>query len=132
MAVNQKKVYAIDNGLIIANSVSFSKDRGRMLENQVFLHLRRKHKEIFYFKEKNECDFVVKEKEKITKAIQVCYELNEDNKEREINGLINALKLFELEQGLILTYNQADTIETGNKKIFLKPVWKWFLDNKMS
>ena len=58
-----------------------------MLENQVFLHLRRKYKELFYFKEKNECDFIIKEKGKITQAIQVCYELNEDNNEREINGL---------------------------------------------
>ena len=128
--VNPKKVYSIDNGLSAANSVSFSKDRGRMLENQVFLYLRRKHKEIFYVKEKNECDFVVKEKEKITQAIQVCYELNEDNKEREINGLMEALTKFKLKQGMVLTYNQKDIIETQNKKILVKPVWKWLLENK--
>ena len=124
--VNPKKVYSIDNGLSAANSVSFSKDTGRMLENQVFLNLRRKHKEMFYFKEKKECDFVVKEREKITQAIQVCYELNEDNKEREINGLMEALIKFKLKQGLILTYNQEDTIENQNKKILIKPAWKWF------
>jgi len=124
--VNPKKVYSIDNGLSAANSVSFSKDIGRMLENQVFLNLRRKHKEMFYFKEKKECDFVVKEREKITQAIQVCYELNEDNKEREINGLMEALIKFKLKQGLILTYNQEDTIENQNKKILIKPAWKWF------
>lgn len=123
--VNPKKVYSIDNGLSAANSVSFSKDRGRMLENQVFLHLRRKHKEIFYFKEKNECDFVVKEKEGIAQAIQVCYELTEDNKEREINGLMNALTNFKLKQGMVLTYNQEDIIEIKNKKILIKPVWEW-------
>ena len=125
--VNPKKVYSIDNGLSAANSVSFSKDTGRMLENQVFLQLRRKHKEIFYFKEKNECDFVVKEKEKINQAIQVCYELNEDNKEREINGLINALTKFKLKQGTILTQNQEDVIETQSKKILIKPIWKWLM-----
>src|SRR3989338_3108619 len=128
--VNPKKVYSIDNGLSAANSVSFSKDRGRMFENQVFWYLRRKHKEIFYVKEKNECDFVVKEKEKITQAIQVCYELNEDNKEREINGLMEALTKFKLKQGMVLTYNQKDIIETQNKKILVKPVWKWLLENK--
>ena len=125
--VNPKKVYSVDNGLSAANSISFSKDKGRMLENQVFLHLRRKHKDIFYFKEKNECDFVVKEKEKIIKAIQVCFELNEDNKEREINGLMKALVKFKMKQGLILTYNQEDIIEIQNKKIFIKPVWKWLV-----
>ena len=123
--VNPKKVYSIDNGLSMANSTSFSKDTGRMLENQVFLHLRRKYKEVFYFKEKNECDFVVKENEKITQAIQVCYELNEDNKEREINGLKEALTKFSLKQGLILTHNQEDIIETQSKKMLVKPVWRW-------
>ncbi|MEK6972815.1 MAG: ATP-binding protein [archaeon] len=125
--VNPKKIYSIDNGLSLANSISFSKDRGRMLENQVFLHLRRKYKELFYFKEKNECDFIIKEKGKITQAIQVCYELNEDNNEREINGLVEVLAKFKLKQGLILTYDQEDMIEIQNKKILIKPVWKWLL-----
>ncbi len=58
------------------------------LENLVFLNLRRNGKEIFYFKDKKECDFVIKEKNGITQAIQVCYNLNEDNKKREIDGLV--------------------------------------------
>ena len=60
--VNPKKIYSIDNGLSHNNSISFSKDEGKMLENVVFLALRRKFKEIFYFKEKNECDFIIKER----------------------------------------------------------------------
>jgi uncharacterized protein len=63
-----------------------------MLENCVFLQLRREGKQIFYFKEKNECDFIVKEKNAITQAIQVCYDLTEDNKKREIDGLMEALE----------------------------------------
>lgn len=126
--VNPKKVYSIDNGLSRANSVSFSKDKGRMLENTVFLHLRRKSKDIFYFKEKNECDFLVRERNKITKPIQVCYDLNEDNKDREIDGLLEALNQFNLKEGLILTYNQEDEIKKGDKKILVKPVWRWLLE----
>lgn len=128
--VNPKKVYSVDNGLSAANSISFSKDRGRMLENLVFIGLKRRHSGIFYFKEKNECDFVVKEKEKTVQAIQVCYELNEDNKEREIDGLVEALTKFKLKQGLILTYDQEDVIETQNKKIIVKPVWEWLASVK--
>src|SRR3989338_10639574 len=93
--VNPKKVYSIDNGFSSNNSASFSKDYGKMLENLVFLNLRKKYKDIFYFQEKNECDFVIKEKDKITKAIQVCFDLNEDNKDREINGLLEALYNFQ-------------------------------------
>ncbi|MBW2984324.1 ATP-binding protein [Candidatus Woesearchaeota archaeon] len=126
--INPKKVYSIDNGLSNVNSVSFSSDRGRMLENIVFLHLRRKYNEIFYFKEKNECDFAVKEKDAIIKSIQVCYELTEDNKQREIDGLIEAIEMFKLKEGLILTYKQEDEFKVNNKKITVKPVWKWLLE----
>ncbi|MBU2589477.1 MAG: ATP-binding protein [Nanoarchaeota archaeon] len=123
--VNPKKAYSIDNGFSYNNSASFSKDKGKMLENIVFLGLRRKFKNIFYFHEENECDFVIKENEKITKVIQVCFDLNEENKNREINGLLAALKEFNLKEGLILTYNQEDEFLIETKRIIIKPVWKW-------
>ncbi|MBU4456716.1 MAG: ATP-binding protein [Nanoarchaeota archaeon] len=123
--VNPKKAYSIDNGFSYNNSASFSKDKGKMLENIVFLGLRRKFKNIFYFHEEKECDFVIKENEKITKVIQVCFDLNEENKNREINGLLAALKEFNLKEGLILTYNQEDEFLIETKRIIIKPVWKW-------
>ena len=123
--INKKKIYAIDNGLVIANSNSFSEDKGRMLENMVFLNLRRNYNNIYYFSEKRECDFLVKEQNKITQAIQVCYEISEENKEREISGLVEALKKFNLKNGLILTYNQEDKIKIDDKIINVIPVWKW-------
>ncbi len=123
--VNPKKVYSIDNGFSYVNSASFSKDKGKMLENSVFLELRRKFKQIFYFQEKNECDFVIKEKEKIIDLIQVCYHFNEENKNREINGLLEAMKKFNINKGLILTYNQEDEFNIEGKKILVRPVWKW-------
>ncbi len=124
-AVNAKKVYSIDNGLSGVNSVSFSSNKGRMLENCVFLNLRRVGKEIYYFKGEKECDFLIKEKNKIGQAIQVCYELNDDNKERELSGLVEALEKFNLEEGLILTYDQEDELNVSGKTIRIKPVWKW-------
>lgn len=126
--VNPKKVYSIDNGLSKVNSASFFDDKGKMLENLAFLNLRRRYKDIFYFQGKNECDFVVREATKITKAMQVCYAVNEDNKDREINGLMEAVSKFNLKEGLILTYNQADEIKIGGKKVIIKPIWKWLLE----
>ena len=127
--VNAKKIYSIDNGLSTSNSASFSSDLGRMLENSVFLHLRRKYKEIFYFKGKRECDFLVKEQNKIKMAIQVSYELNEGNKQREFDGLLEAIKKFDLTEGLILTFDQEDKFEIEGKHIIAKPVWKWMLES---
>ncbi len=123
--VNQKKVYSIDNGFSYANSLSFSEDKGKMLENLVFINLRKSNREIFYFQEKGECDFIVKEKNRITKAIQVCYNLNEDNKKREISGIAEALVKFNLDEGAILTFNQEDVLKVDGKIIRLIPVWKW-------
>ncbi len=132
MARNPKKIYSVDNGLSSVNSVSFSEERGRMLENAVFIHLRRKNKNIFYFKEKGECDFLIKEKERITNAVQVCYEVNEDNKKREIGGLLEAMEEFNLKKGLILTCNQKDMIEVGGKRIIIEPAWKWMTSDANS
>ncbi len=124
-SVNPKKVYVIDNGLADVNSVSFSSNKGRMLENAVFLGLRRFRKDIFYFKDEKECDFLIKEENKITQAIQVCYNLTEENKNREIDGLIEAMEAFDLAEGLILTFNQQDTLKIGEKHIRVVPAWRW-------
>jgi len=121
--VNPKKIYAIDIGLAKTNSVSFSEDKGRTLENIVFLHLRRKHKDIYYFKGKNECDFLVKEKGKITEAYQVCYDLTEENKERELAGLKEAMETFKLKIGVIVTLKQKDKLDN----IKVVPAWEWVL-----
>src|SRR5690606_13879746 len=59
---NPKKVYTIDLGLFTQNSITFTEEEGRRLENLVFLHYRAQGKELFYFSEKKECDFIVLEK----------------------------------------------------------------------
>ena len=74
IAVNPRKVYAIDNGLVSCNSLSFSKDQGRLLENLIFLHLHKSYEKIYYFREKNECDFVIFEKNKCIIVLQVYFE----------------------------------------------------------
>lgn len=127
--VNAKKVYSIDPGLSHANSASFSEDRGHVLENTVFLHLRRKHPDIFYYRRKNECDFVIKERNRISSAFQVCHDLTEDNQEREVNGLLEALKEFRLSEGLILTFDQEDRLVVDGKRIMVKPAWKWMAES---
>ena len=130
-SMNPKKVYVIDNGLADVNSLSFSSNKGRMLENAVFLALRRNGKNIFYFKEKKECDFIIKEANKITQVIQVCYALTEENKHREIDGLVEALETFNLTEGSIITFNQQDVLKIGEKTIKIIPAWHW-LNNVFS
>ena len=130
VAINPKKVYVIDTGFGDANSLSFSNDTGRLFENAVYLQLRRTYKELYYFREKGECDFVVKESNKVTNAIQVCTELSQETLPRELNGLVEALTFFDLEEGIIITMHQEDEIVQDEKKIHVIPAWKWFIPEK--
>lgn len=125
-SINPRKVYAIDTGLINVNSKSFSDDVGRILENLVFLNLRRSFKEICYFSEKGECDFVVFEKDRAKMVAQVCYELTPDNLERELNGLFEALDFFDMDKGFIVTSNQTDHYERDGKTAEVLPCHQYF------
>jgi len=123
--VNPKKIYCIDNGFIKTNSVSFSDDRGRLLENMVFLQLRRETNDIYYFSEHNECDFAVFQQKKLKGLYQVCWQLDQENMEREIAGLTEAMNFFDVNQGHIITFNQTDTFLLDNKTIIVQPFYEW-------
>jgi predicted AAA+ superfamily ATPase len=125
---NPKKVYAVDTGLTNVLSASFSKDTGRQLENTIFIYLRKKYKDIFYFSGNRECDFIIKEREKIISAIQVCYELNSDNLDRELNGLLEAMEMTNLKEGIIITLNDEDNFVKDNKTIKVIPAWKFLTE----
>ena len=120
--VNPKKAYAIDPALAHANSLSLSEDLGRRLENVVYNKLRRESKEIYYFRGKGtECDFLVKQKERIVSAVQSCWKINADNIEREVNGLKEAMKEANTREGMIITMDQEDIVDG----IRLIPAWRW-------
>ena len=125
---NEKKLYCVDTGLVNSVSFKFSQNTGRMLENEVFMQLRSKGEQVFYYKRKNECDFVVQRNEKIYAAYQVAFELNETNRERETKGLLEALNFFQLDEGYILTMDQTDNIEMEGKLLKVRPVWMWSLE----
>lgn len=121
---NPSKIYLVDVGL--AKKVT-SEDTGRILENIVFLGLKRKGNEIFYFENNNECDFVAKSEEDKYSAYQVVWQLNDKTKDREIKGLVEACKYLKLAKGTILTYDDEGEEKTGKIYIKIMPVRKWLL-----
>ncbi len=122
---NPKKVYAVDTGLANVNSLSMSKDMGRKLENAVFLQLRRKSNQIYYFTSQGECDFIVREQDQTLRCIQVCTNLDEENLTREINGLSEAKKYSGATSGIIITLEQEDELEKDGIVFKVLPFWKW-------
>ena len=127
---NPSKVYAVDTGLVNSVRFSFSEDYGRHLENLVFLELMRRGHEVYYFKGSNECDFLVKDGNKVVQAIQVTKALNSSNREREINGLAEAMEAHGLKEGLILTDDDYGEIRAGGAKITVRPAWLWMLERQ--
>ena len=127
--VSEKKIYVVDNGMRNNIAFYFSADKGKLLENLVFVELKRRQKEIFYFKSKKECDFLVIEKGQAVEAIQVTYCLSPGNRKREIDGLIDALKTLKLKNGIILTMTQKEIINIEEFKINVLPVHEWLSDN---
>jgi predicted AAA+ superfamily ATPase len=124
---NNRKIYAIDNGIVKANGFAFSENAGKQLENMVFIELKRRGKEIFYHKGKYECDFLLKEGDRVIQAIQVTLHMDEDNRARELRGLKEAMETYDLKQGTILTLDQKDSFKQGKKTIKAVPVYEWIL-----
>lgn len=126
---NPKKVYVVDLGIFHQIKTIFTDDYGRQLENLVYLHLRRKYQQIFYFNKNGECDFIVKKNGQPIQCIQVCYQLTDMNMNRELTGLKVALDYFKLKEGIIVTHNQTDLFETHGTIIKLSPAWKYFMSD---
>lgn len=123
-----KKCYMIDPAIIRITGFRISEDRGRLLENIVFLHLKMKNKEIYFHKHTKECDFIIREGNQIIQAIQVTTSLSDEEvKNREFNGLIEAMNLYNLKEGFILTENEQGSTKINGYSIIILPIWKWLL-----
>lgn len=126
-----KKYYCIDNGLRSAVLLPQSDDNGKLLENIVFLHLYRYLKpaeRIFYYQESAECDFVIQRNEHIDELIQVTWDMSDDNtREREINGLLEASKATRCDKLTIITIDEETTFERNGRTIQVVQAWKWIL-----
>ena len=130
--LNPRKVYCADNGLRGSVAFVFSEDYGRLAENIAFNELNKKGLEIYYWKSKKqeEVDFIIKKKQKIIQAIQVCWDIDKpETKKREVKALVNACKELKLKEGLILTEDNSSSETIDDIKISFQPIWKWLLEN---
>jgi hypothetical protein len=126
--LGEKKIYAIDNGLLNAIDYKFSDDTGKTMEQAVFLELKRREKDIYFFKDKYECDFVIKQGFDVIEAIQVTATMSDDNtRKREIRGLINCCEEFGLKTGIFITLDSSKEFELNGVKIRVLPLYHWLL-----
>lgn len=127
--VNLRKVYCVDTGMRNAVCFTTSEDMGKLYENVVFLKLLQDGREVYYWKNRGECDFLVKRGRAAGEAIQVCFDVEkEETKEREVEGLLEAMKKFRISRGLIITEDYEAEEKMGKKRIKFVPLWKWLLE----
>lgn len=127
--INPRKFYLIDQGLHNFLTLKFSENKGRLLENIVFLELRRRGLPINYFKSAggHEVDFLIRS-DNCQHLIQVCHDLTHIHTyHREKNALFAGMKELGIKKGLILTWDEKRDEETDIGLIQIRPVWEWLL-----
>ena len=131
--IAQKKVYVIDTGIMETIGFQFSENRGKYLENIVYLELRRLYSNkgtIYYYKTKEdfEVDFCVREGRNITKIFQVSEELNKNKtRDREIRALTSAMDELDLDEAYIITLDHEELIKVDEKVIHCVPIINWLV-----
>jgi len=131
---NPKKVFGVDNGILNFASFRFSENKGKFLENLVFIELKRRKQEVYYYKTKKgkEVDFLLREGIRHKELVQVTQSLGrKEVRDRELNALAEAMDELKIKPGLILTEDEEEDLSIGNKKIKIMPVYKWLLRGPM-
>ncbi|MCJ2172416.1 ATP-binding protein [Lactobacillus kefiranofaciens subsp. kefirgranum] len=121
------KYYFTDNGIL---NLFYIDKLPALLENIVAIKLHNKYQEkLFYLKSKKtgvDIDFYVPASKT---AIQVAWEVNDTSKEREIGNLLKLADNFtEVENLVIVTHGEEETIEKEGKTIQLVPLYKFLLE----
>jgi predicted AAA+ superfamily ATPase len=121
------KFYLADPSFKTVAGANFSADRGLFFENAVYMELRRRGFEVFFFEEKAECDFITKRGTRVTGAYQVCVD-PEQAGERETKGFLEALEAFHLLGGTVITADDDREETHGTKRIRYLPLLRWLLE----
>jgi len=125
--MSNKKVYLHDNGFASAIQGAFFEDRGKLLENLVFTHLRSRTENIYFLKNRWECDFVVFPDSPKPLLIQVTEKLDDHNLKREIKGLEAARKRIQGAECLVLVHELEGKVSVPDW-IRIVAVSSWVLE----
>ena len=123
-----KKMYCIDTGLAEAVGFAFSANTGRLIENMVFLALRRSTREIYYYTSPAgfEVDFYLPETRQL---IQVAQNLNDSTtRERELRALLDSMRSLRQSKVLILSDTNSTPIESNGFTINVQSLAEWLLE----
>jgi len=129
---NPMKIYLVDTGLLSAASTDLTADLGALLENLVYLHIRRSGAVIEYFHAEQgvETDFVVRDplSGAVQELIQVCWSLqSEATRQRELRGLRAAMDALNCPHATIVTWRDQTADFDNMPGIEIIPAWRYLL-----
>lgn len=128
---NPKKIYCVDHAFIRSVSSGILVNKGQLLENVVFVALRRLNLAIYYYKTSGnlEIDFLVQDQQRKITLIQVCETIvNPITRQREMLAIQNAMNELGLNQAMLITREESEQISLKNGFIEVLPVWKFLLN----
>jgi predicted AAA+ superfamily ATPase len=136
--VNPRKVYSVDTGLAAAMRAGGAHDLGALLENFVYLELRRRigrlaEGTVSYYRTATgrEVDFAVDPvlPGGTLELIQVCARLQgTETREREIRALVEAMAETAVRRATIVTLADRERLRTKAGTIRVVPAWEWALE----
>jgi hypothetical protein len=128
---NPKKIYCIDHALVRSISSGILVNSGHLLENLVFVALRRVTPAIFYYKTRTgrEVDFIIQGQDRSFVLVQVCESLADPRtRKRETTALAEAMEEMQLGQATIVTRIDEARLTVESGIINVVPVWRFLLD----
>ncbi len=128
--LNPKKAYLVDHGFAVVPGM-YSENLGSLLENAVAIELLRSGHSPCYFRDRGECDFVFGDSTAAVEAVQVCWEMDEGNRQREVKGLLSAAGQTGAQTLTVVTADQRKTLEEAGRKIHVVPAWEWLLQGRV-
>lgn len=128
--LNPRKAYLVDHGFAVVPH-RYSENLGSLLENAVGIELLRSGERPCYFHGRGECDFVFGEPGGPVEALQVCWAMDEGNRERELRGLLSAAEQTGAEKLTVVTADQRETVTERGREIGVVPAWDWLLQGAL-
>ena len=128
---NPKKIYCVDHALVTSVGSGVLVNAGHLLENLVFMALRRSTPEICYYRCANgsEVDFVVRMPDGSRALVQACESLADSGtRKREVKALRTAMAELRLRTGTIVTRDEEETVPVDGGAIEVVPAWRFLLD----
>lgn len=128
---NPKKIYCIDHALVTSTNSGILVNNGHLLENLVYVTLRRKTQDVFYYKTRagREVDFITSDPSTGRQLVQVCETLADPRtRKREVSALSEAMRELHISSSCIVTRHEQERIDTDSGVIHVVPVWTFLLD----